>query len=168
MILITGGMKSGKSSFALELAKNYEKKAFLATGVPFDDEMKSRIEKHKIERGKDFDTFEEPLEVSRILNEISDKYDVIIFDCLTTYLGNLFYYNVDIETYLERLLNTFSILTNSSTQLIVITNEVGWGIIPENKLARVYIETLGKLNTKISRLAHEVYLMVSGIGVRIK
>lgn len=165
MILITGGVKSGKSSFALELAKNYQRKAFLATGVPFDDEMKIRIEKHKNERGNEFDTYEEPLEVARILIEISDNYDVIVFDCLTTYLGNLYYYNVDVESYIDNLINTISKL---QTQLILITNEVGLGIIPENKLARLYMETLGRTNTKLARIAQEVYLMVSGIGVRIK
>lgn len=165
MILITGGVKSGKSSFALELAKNYQRKAFLATGVPFDDEMKIRIEKHKNERGNEFDTYEEPLEVARILIEISDNYDVIVFDCLTTYLGNLYYYNVDVESYIDNLIHTISKL---QTQLILITNEVGLGIIPENKLARLYMETLGRTNTKLARIAQEVYLMVSGIGVRIK
>uniref|UniRef100_A0A7C5U2Y8 Adenosylcobinamide kinase n=1 Tax=Fervidobacterium nodosum TaxID=2424 RepID=A0A7C5U2Y8_9BACT len=165
MILITGGVKSGKSSFALELAKNYQRKAFLATGVPFDDEMKIRIEKHKNERGNEFDTYEEPLEVARILIEISDNYDVIVFDCLTTYLGNLYYYNVDVESYIDNLIDTISKL---QTQLILITNEVGLGIIPENKLARLYMETLGRTNTKLARIAQEVYLMVSGIGVRIK
>jgi len=165
MILITGGVKSGKSSFALELAKNYQKKAFLATGVPFDDEMKIRIEKHKNERGNEFDTYEEPLEVARILIEISDNYDVIVFDCLTTYLGNLYYYNVDVESYIDNLIDTISKL---QTQLILITNEVGLGIIPENKLARLYMETLGRTNTKLARIAQEVYLMVSCIGVRIK
>lgn len=165
MILITGGVKSGKSSFALELAKNYQRKAFLATGVPFDDEMKIRIEKHKKERGNEFDTYEEPLEVSRVLAEISGRYDIVVFDCLTTYLGNLYYYNVDVESYIDNLINTISKL---QAQLILITNEVGLGIIPENKLARLYMETLGKTNTKLARIADQVYLMVSGIGVRIK
>lgn len=165
MILITGGVKSGKSSFALELAKNYQRKAFLATGVPFDDEMKIRIEKHKKERGNEFDTYEEPLEVSRVLAEISGRYDIVVFDCLTTYFGNLYYYNVDVESYIDNLINTISKL---QAQLILITNEVGLGIIPENKLARLYMETLGKTNTKLARIADQVYLMVSGIGVRIK
>ncbi|MCX7654805.1 MAG: bifunctional adenosylcobinamide kinase/adenosylcobinamide-phosphate guanylyltransferase [Fervidobacterium sp.] len=165
MIMITGGVKSGKSSFALDLARKYEKKAFLATGVPFDEEMKTRIERHKKERGNDFDTFEEPLEVPKLLSDISYRYDVIVFDCLTTYLGNLYHYNVDVENYLEKLLRVFSHL---KTQVIVITNEVGWGIIPENKLARDYAEILGKANTQIAKISQEVYLMVSGIGVRIK
>ncbi|MEN3041710.1 MAG: bifunctional adenosylcobinamide kinase/adenosylcobinamide-phosphate guanylyltransferase [Fervidobacterium sp.] len=130
MILITGGVKSGKSSFAIKLAKNYQKRAFLATGVPFDDEMKIKIERHKIERGNDFDTFEEPLEVAKLLLDISHKYDVVVFDCITTYLGNLYHYNVDLESYIEKLINTLSKLKN---QVIIITNEIGWGIIPENK-----------------------------------
>ncbi|HOJ94719.1 MAG TPA: bifunctional adenosylcobinamide kinase/adenosylcobinamide-phosphate guanylyltransferase, partial [Fervidobacterium nodosum] len=95
MILVTGGVKSGKSSFALKLSEKYNKKAFLATGVPFDEEMKKRIEKHKAERGNDFDTYEEPINVPDTLNSIADKYDVIVFECVTTYLGNLYYYAVN-------------------------------------------------------------------------
>ncbi len=165
MILVTGGVKSGKSSFALKIAEKYNKKAFLATGVPFDEEMRKRIEKHKIERGNDFDTYEEPINVSDVLNDISDKYDVIIFECITTYLGNLYYHGVDIESYLNKLFEAFR---NVKRELIIVTNEVGWGVIPENKLARKYVETLGKLNSKIASVSDEVYLVVSGIGVRIK
>lgn len=165
MILVTGGVKSGKSSFALKLAEKYNKKAFLATGVPFDEEMKKRIEKHKAERGNDFDTYEEPINVPDTLNSIADKYDVIVFECVTTYLGNLYYYGVDIDNYLDKLLESFK---NMKCELIVVTNEVGWGVIPENELARKYVETLGKLNSKIANISDQVYLVVSGIGVRIK
>ncbi len=165
MIFVTGGVKSGKSSFALKLSEKYNKKAFLATGVPFDEEMKKRIEKHKAERGNDFDTYEEPINVPDTLNSIADKYDVIVFECVTTYLGNLYYYGVDIDNYLDKLLESFK---NMKCELIVVTNEVGWGVIPENELARKYVETLGKLNSRIANVSDQVYLVVSGIGVRIK
>ncbi|ABS61213.1 bifunctional adenosylcobinamide kinase/adenosylcobinamide-phosphate guanylyltransferase [Fervidobacterium nodosum] len=165
MILVTGGVKSGKSSFALKLSEEYNKKAFLATGVPFDEEMKKRIEKHKAERGNDFDTYEEPINVPDTLNSIADKYDVIVFECVTTYLGNLYYYAVNIDNYLDKLLESFK---NVKCELIIVTNEVGWGVIPENELARKYVETLGKLNSKIANISDQVYLVVSGIGVRIK
>jgi len=158
-------MKSGKSTFALNLALKYTKRAFLATGVPFDDEMRLRIEKHKAERKGLFDTFEEPVNVTEVLKNIDDKYDVILFECLTTYLGNLYYYQLDVQERIDRLVD---VLTNIKCEVIIVTNEVGWGIIPENPTARQYAEMLGKTNTRLAKLAKEVYLVVSGIGVRIK
>ncbi|MFN3327611.1 bifunctional adenosylcobinamide kinase/adenosylcobinamide-phosphate guanylyltransferase [Fervidobacterium pennivorans] len=165
MILITGGMKSGKSTFALNMALKYTKRAFLATGVPFDEEMRLRIEKHKAERKELFDTFEEPVNVTEVLKNIDNNYDVILFECLTTYLGNLYYYQLDVQERIDRLVD---VLSNMSSDVIVVTNEVGWGIIPENPIARQYAEMLGKTNTRLAKLAKEVYLVVSGIGVRIK
>ena len=165
MILITGGMKSGKSTFALNMALKYTKRAFLATGVPFDEEMRLRIEKHKAERKELFDTFEEPVNVTEVLKNIDNNYDVILFECLTTYLGNLYYYQLDVQ---ERIDGLVDVLSNMSSDVIVVTNEVGWGIIPENPIARQYAEMLGKTNTRLAKLAKEVYLVVSGIGVRIK
>jgi len=165
LILVTGGMKSGKSTFALNMALKYTKRAFLATGVPFDDEMRLRIEKHKAERKELFDTFEEPVNVVEILKNIDDKYDVILFECLTTYLGNLYYYQLDVQKQIDDLVDA---LSNMRSEIIVVTNEVGWGIIPENPIARQYAEMLGKTNTRLAGVAKEVYLVVSGIGVRIK
>ncbi|MFN3691844.1 MAG: bifunctional adenosylcobinamide kinase/adenosylcobinamide-phosphate guanylyltransferase [Fervidobacterium sp.] len=165
MILITGGIKSGKSNFALQLARKFRRRAFLATGVPFDEEMEKRIKKHKQERGNDFETYEESLEVPKVLKIIENNYDVIVFDCLTTYLGNLMHYNVEIQTYINDLIDTLSTLKCES---VIITNETGWGIIPDNKLARQYVEILGKINSQIANLSREVYLMISGIGVKLK
>jgi adenosylcobinamide kinase/adenosylcobinamide-phosphate guanylyltransferase len=158
-------MKSGKSMFALNMALKYTKRAFLATGVPFDEEMRLRIEKHKAERKELFDTFEEPVNVTEVLESIDNNYDVILFECLTTYLGNLYYYQLDVQ---ERIDGLVDVLSNMSSDVIVVTNEVGWGIIPENPIARQYAEMLGKTNTRLAKLAKEVYLVVSGIGVRIK
>ncbi|WP_448375897.1 bifunctional adenosylcobinamide kinase/adenosylcobinamide-phosphate guanylyltransferase [Fervidobacterium sp.] len=165
MILITGGIKSGKSTFALKKALEYKKRAFLATGVPFDGEMKARIQKHKEERGNLFDTYEEPLHVVDILEKVDGQYDVVLFECLTTYIGNLYYYELNIMEFIDKLVDK---IASMKSEVIVVTNEVGWGIVPENKLARQYAETLGKTNTKLSNIADEVYLVVAGIGVRIK
>jgi len=165
LILITGGVKSGKSTFALRKALEYEKRAFLATGVPFDDEMKVRIQRHKEERGELFDTFEEPVNVADVLKEIDGRYNVILFECLTTYLGNLFYYGIDVQKELEELIN---VLISMKSEVIVVTNEVGWGIIPDNELSRKYAEILGRTNTKLASIAKEVYAVIAGIEVRIK
>jgi adenosylcobinamide kinase (EC 2.7.1.156) len=127
--------------------------------------MRLRIEKHKAERKELFDTFEEPVNVTEVLKNIDNNYDVILFECLTTYLGNLYYYQLDVQ---ERIDGLVDVLSNMSSDVIVVSNEVGWGIIPENPIARQYAEMLGKTNTRLAKLAKEVYLVVSGIGVRIK
>ncbi|MBT1247658.1 MULTISPECIES: bifunctional adenosylcobinamide kinase/adenosylcobinamide-phosphate guanylyltransferase [unclassified Thermosipho (in: thermotogales)] len=164
VILVTGGVKSGKSSFALDLSRRYKKKAFIATGVPFDEEMRNRINRHKSER-KGFDTFEEPVEVDKVIEGLNGKYEFAILDCITTYLGNLYYYKKDIENYLEKFLKS---IKKVDYTLVCVTNEVGWGIIPENKQVREYVERLGLLNKDIAKIAQKVYLMVSGIGVELK
>lgn len=165
--LITGGIKSGKSSFALRYVfnKSYKTRAFLATGVPFDKEMRERIEKHKTERSNMFDTFEEPLNVSKVIKAIDGKYQIVLFECLTTYLGNLYHYNVDVEKY---VLDFIEAVNNMTSDIVIVTNEVGWSIIPENELARKYTEMLGKINSKIASIADEVYVVICGIGMKIK
>lgn len=165
--LITGGIKSGKSSFALRyiLGKNYRKRAFLATGVAFDEEMKQRIEKHRKERLNLFETFEEPINVSDVLKNIDSQYDVVLFECLTTYLGNLYHYQLDAEKYLEKFIK---VIQNMKSDIVVVTNEVGWSIVPENELARKYAEELGKTNSKIAQIADEVYTVICGIELKIK
>lgn len=165
MILITGGIKSGKSSYALKLALNYNKRAYIATALPFDTEMQQRIEKHKLERKSLFDTFEEPIDVTKILHDIDKKYDIIVFECLTTYINNLLHYGYDVNKYTNILLEALSKL---ESEVIVVTNEVGWGIIPDNQLARSFIQILGSVNSKLAKQASQVYLVVSGISVKIK
>ena len=161
MILITGVIKSGKSSYALELVQKYPRKAFIATAEPFDEEMKQRIKKHKQERDSSYDTYEEPLEVASLLPKLTD-YDVILVECITTWLSNLLYYEKDIEKYTESFMN------NLTGKEVIITNEVGLGIVPIDPLSRRYTDAIGKLNSKLARKADEVYLMVSSIPVKIK
>lgn len=161
MILLTGGVKSGKSNFALELAKKFApNKVFIASGVPFDGEMKARIARHKAERDPDFILYEEPIEIYRPLMECSAN--VYVIDCLTTWMGNLLHYERDVEKEIDIL---FKNLTGKE---IFITNEVGWGIMPLNEMSRKFIDYLGNLNKKLAEKSDEVYLMVSGLKVRIK
>lgn len=167
IIMVIGGIKSGKSSFAIKyaLGRGYRKRAFIATGVPFDEEMKEKIEKHKRERSELFDTFEEPIDVISVLDRIDSEYDVAIFDCLTTYLGNLYHYQLDVESYINSLMRR---LNSMKTDIIIVTNEVGLSIVPESKLARSYAETLSRINATLAQMANEVYLMIAGIDIRIK
>ncbi|BBJ27992.1 bifunctional adenosylcobinamide kinase/adenosylcobinamide-phosphate guanylyltransferase [Athalassotoga saccharophila] len=161
MILITGGERSGKSDFALKIAMKKEKRAFLATGEGFDDEMRERIERHKRERGDLFDTFEEAIEIDRIL-DLTKNYDVCVIDCMTTWLGNLLFHNANIEERIRKFMNALN------GNEIVISNEVGMGIIPAEKTTRAYVEMLGRLNQNLAKVADEVYLMVAGIPLKVK
>ncbi len=159
---ITGGIKSGKSSYAVKLAMQYEKpRIFIATAVAFDDEMRKRIENHRIERGLEFETIEEPIKLAEVLTHAEGN--VCVIDCITVWINNLIYYNKldEIEKFIEAL-------KNPSCNTIIVSNEVGMGIIPDNKLSRQYADMLGKTNQKIVNLADNVIFMLSGIPLYIK
>ena len=161
LVLILGGVKSGKSTYALTLGLKYPKpRAFLATAEPFDPEMKKRIERHKESRGDNFELFEEPVNICDLFPKLS--HNVIVVDCLTIWLSNLYHRNLDVTKETERLLN------NLTGREILVSNEVGWGVIPESALARDYAERLAKLNQKLAQKAENVYLMVAGIATKIK
>ncbi len=167
LVLILGGIKSGKSSFALNLAnQTVGKRAFIGTAEPFDEEMKKRIERHKLERGYTFETFEEPIHLSSLLKKLLKIYDVILIDCLTVWLGNLFYYKIDIKPALDDFIE---VLKNFKRGYVfIVSNEVGLTIIPANEISRNYANYLGILNQKIAEVSDEVYLVIAGIPLKIK
>ena len=161
MILITGGVKSGKSTLALELARKIKgPRVFIATSEPIDKEMKAKIKRHKLERGSGFEVFEEPTEIFRPLK--TQKANVYLVDCITTWVSNLIYHKKDLPQYFITLIDSLD------GNEIVVTNEVGWGVIPANKLSRDYINYIGEINKMLAQKADEVYLMVSGLKVKIK
>lgn len=175
IIFITGGARSGKSRFALELADELSSscKAYIATAEALDGEMKERIENHKRERGEDWVTYEEPIKIGKALKMIDGKYNVVVIDCLTLWLSNLMHsdYNININKEIENLitvLKNYSSLITHNSSLFVISNEVGMGIVPENEMARRFRDMAGFLNQKIADVADEVYMMISGIPVKIK
>ncbi len=161
-IFITGGVKSGKSSYALQVAREFEgKKVFIATAQGFDDEMRLRIEKHRRERGSEFETIEEPVDLPKVLRNV--KCDIALIDCLTVWCGNLLFFNR-----LELVDSFVKAFKKAPFNVVVVSNEVGLGVIPENKLARNYIDVLGKLNQQVARLSDVVVFMVSGIPMFLK
>ncbi len=162
IIFITGGVKSGKSSCAVKLAHGYKRRAFLATAVAFDDEMKKRIEEHKKRRGDLFETKEEPVYLSKALKSIRNA-DVCVVDCITVWMGNLMHYNKP-----EEIDNFKTVLKDLTFDLIIVSNEVGMGIMPDNRMARRYLDLLGELNREIAEMADSVFLMISGIALKIK
>jgi len=169
---VIGGARSGKSSFALREAEKISgPKAYIATAQALDDEMKERIRKHKDERGAGWDTLEEYLNVADLISEVSSKYGVIVLDCLTLWLSNLLCNNPDVKKEIENLteaLKSLSLGTCHLSQVFIVSNEVGMGIVPENKLARQFRDLAGMLNQKVAEVADEVYLVTAGIPVKIK
>jgi adenosylcobinamide kinase/adenosylcobinamide-phosphate guanylyltransferase len=151
LILITGGQRSGKSSYAQKIAlERATRPIYLATSRIWDEEHRQRIERHKIDRGTDFDSIEEEKEIS--------KYDffgrVVLLDCVTLWLNNFYFDNDnDIE---------------QNAIFIVVTNELGMGGHPTNDIQRKFTDLQGWMNQYIASIADEVVLMVSGIPVKIK
>ena len=166
--LVTGGSRSGKSKHALELAASYNNKAFIATAEATDDEMRSRIERHRRERDPSFRTWEEPIDLVVALKSLPGNTEVAVVDCLTVWLGNLFYREkINNETCPE--IETFlGILEAPPCHLILVTNEVGMGVIPADGATRLFRDTAGSINQILAELAHEVIFSVSGIPLRIK
>jgi len=168
VIFVTGGAKSGKSSFALSEAVKHEgQKAFIATAEALDEEMANRIERHKGERGEGWDTYEEPFQIADTIAGLAGRYSVIVLDCLTLWLSNAMHRDVDIELEIEHFLNILRHKIQNS-YIYIVSNEVGTGIVPENKLAREFRDLAGTMNQKVARASDEVFLVVAGIPLKIK
>ena len=165
---ITGGARSGKSSFAMaEASKINGKKAYIATAEALDEEMRKRIENHKRQRGNDWVTYEEPIKIAKVIKEIKGKYSLIIIDCLTLWLSNIMHSDLDIIDEIENLIDTLRV-TRHASRIYIVSNEVGMGIVPENDMARRFRDISGILNQKVAEVSDEVYLLVAGIPMKIK
>lgn len=164
IILVGGGSRSGKSRQSLEIARRFgTRRGFLATAQAFDSEMEARIEKHRLERADEFQTFEEPVQIDRVLSAVEESLDVLVVDCLTLWLTNIMLGELDIEP--DAILARFEA---SPLPCILVTNEVGCGIVPENALARRFRDRAGFLNQQAFARACEAYYMIFGAPLRIK
>jgi adenosylcobinamide kinase / adenosylcobinamide-phosphate guanylyltransferase len=186
LILIVGGARSGKSAFAERLAiKSGRSVAFIATATAVDEEMRERIARHRAARPAAWRTIEEPLDLTGAVLQASKLADVLLLDCVTLWLNNLFAQTTGHhereegqyaastlfdETALqevEKLLTATRSLDPGKT-LLIVTNEVGLGIVPAYPLGRLYRDTLGYLNQRLAQAADRVYLMVAGMGTDLK
>lgn len=169
VILVTGGARSGKSRYAIDqAARDYRKKAFIATAIPFDGEMKERIAKHQTERDKSFLTIEASYDLAHALDSVAGRVDGVVIDCLTVWLGNLMHRNgVDAEAYPE-VQDFLNRLENPPCDVLMVTNEIGMGIVPDNAMSRRFRDLAGKLNQDAAALADVVILMVCGHSIVIK
>ncbi|HAS53746.1 MAG: bifunctional adenosylcobinamide kinase/adenosylcobinamide-phosphate guanylyltransferase [Nitrospirae bacterium GWC2_57_13] len=169
-IFITGGARSGKSSFAEALATELPgKRAYIATAQALDPEMAARIERHRRERDAVWETFEEPLAVADLLRRLQGSHDVVLIDCLTLWLNNVILGRVEADDAIlsmsEELVSAFSAFSGTC---IVVSNEVGLGIVPDNPLARRFRDLAGIVNQRAAAAADEAYFVASGIPVRMK
>ena len=165
--LITGGARSGKSTFAEDLAcrlcPDSSRRCYIATAEAFDDEMRKRIRLHRQRREGKFYTVEVPLELGKAISENSCRADVILVDCLTVWTGNLLHYGKLEEK--ERLLDA---LSKASCDVILVTNETGMGIVPDNALSREFRDQAGFINQAVAGAADTVVLMVCGLPMFVK
>ena len=180
IILCSGGARSGKSEFAEQLALSLKgRKAYVATGQAFDDEMKDRIKKHQLRRGKEWITFEIPLYLHKNWEQIKNVSDVILIDCLTMFTSNHVFAHGDINTQedsnriesiiLEELRLLLQDINNSNDKTVIfVTNEIGLGIVPENKLSRYFRDITGRVNREVASAANKMYLTISGVTIELK
>jgi len=165
--LILGGVRSGKSRLGLQIARSWQLPVVvIATAEPLDEEMAARIARHRAERPTDWRTIEEPIDLSWALDQAPDNTGVLI-DCLTLWVSNL----IGKGASDEEVLRSSAVVAGSAAErpgpVVAISNEVGWGIVPDNALARRYSELLGSVNNEWSRAAQESLLVVAGRTVRL-
>jgi adenosylcobinamide kinase / adenosylcobinamide-phosphate guanylyltransferase len=168
--LITGGARSGKSMQALKLALPYARKFFVATGEALDDEMTARIEFHRTTRPPDFQTIEEPVNLIAALEELGNRADLVVLDCLTLWISNLMQrHGMDDGPVLAEADKLAAALERASFASIVVTDEVGSGIVPtDHAESRRFRDLLGWTNQKVAAVADQVLLMVAGYPVKVK
>ncbi len=179
---VIGGARSGKSSYVLNEASKLEgSRAYIATGEALDDEMHDRISKHKEDRGPEWNTYEEPVGIAKVLSDIIDEHSIIVIDCLTLWLSNVLLRTKNKEQRTKtteesmrefiELLKSYknpSPVTRHPSRLFIVSNELGMGIVPENAMAREFRDLTGFLNQKIAAIADELYMVTAGIPVKIK
>jgi adenosylcobinamide kinase/adenosylcobinamide-phosphate guanylyltransferase len=179
IVMVTGGARSGKSSFAQSLLKDREDVLYIATSIPFDDEMKDRIRKHRSDRPGSWRTLECYVDIDAYLRVSPEKY--MILDCLTIMVTNLmFQYEKDWDSIaIDRINEIESLIVlqvkelvkcirDLDANLVIVTNELGMGIVPSNKLSRVFRDIAGRINQLVAKNSDDVYMVVSGIPMKIK
>jgi adenosylcobinamide kinase/adenosylcobinamide-phosphate guanylyltransferase len=173
IVLILGGARSGKSSYAQQLAAQRDGRVlFCATAQPLDEEMQQRINAHRQSRPSDWDTLEVINGLAAALEGVAGKYDTVMIDCITLLTANCMG-DIDDPTAAQKAVDAevdalIELMRRSACTFILVSNEVGSGIVPDNKLARTYRDALGRANQVLARAAHEVILMTAGLPLKLK
>jgi adenosylcobinamide kinase/adenosylcobinamide-phosphate guanylyltransferase len=181
MILITGGARSGKSGYAEDWATQLDTPIlYIATAIPFDEEMKIRIRKHQQSRPAHWETYEGFKELGKVIEKKGKNFGGVLLDCVTILVSNLLFdfckdasiEEVDFEKMerlvLEEIKSLVSGSKNTNATVILVTNELGSGVVPENRLARAFRDMAGRINQYLGSEADEVYLCVCGIPMKVK
>ena len=169
IIFITGGARSGKSRLAEELAARHGAPlGYLATGQAGDAEMATRISRHQARRGPDWQTMEEPLQLLEVLQGHDGYFRAVLVDCLTLWLSNLLLHHNDPAPALAAVRELIAGFAGLTTPLVIVSNEVGMGIVPDNPLARSFRDLAGEANELIAAAADEVYVTFSGLPLKLK
>jgi len=169
IILITGGSRSGKSRLAEEMATGYGAPlGYLATGQAGDTEMAARITRHQARRGGAWQTMEEPLQLLDVLRGHDGYFRAILVDCLTLWLSNLLLEYNDPPRVLTAVRELTASFAGLQTPLVIVSNEVGMGIVPDNALARTFRDLAGEANELVAAAADEVYVTFSGLPLKLK
>ena len=167
--LVTGGGRSGKSRFALSMAEGAARRVFIATMEPFDDESRDRIARHRHERDATWTTVEAPVHLAEAIESLPGDAEIAVIDCLTVWLGNLMHHLGDgLDADSPEIVAFLDALGAPPCDLVIVTNEVGMGIIPDNALARRYRDLAGAVNQLVAARADQVVLIVSGCPVTLK
>lgn len=168
VILILGGARSGKSAYAESLAAESSKVAYFATAEAGDVEMLERIERHRERRPPEWKTVVAPTGLPKALREEARGAEVAIVDCLTLYVSNLMGAGFTEEEVLSEIEDLAEACREVPADVVLVSNEVGLGIVPANQLARAYRDVLGRCNRVLAEVADEVHLMVAGIPLKVK
>jgi adenosylcobinamide kinase / adenosylcobinamide-phosphate guanylyltransferase len=164
--LVFGGARSGKSRFAEQLAdRSGLQKTYVATGAAHDSEMADRIQAHQQQRGPSWLTIEEPLDLNSVLIQECSSDRVVLVDCLTLWLSNMMFAEKDIVKETRKVCETVS---NLQGPCIFVSNEVGMGIVPENRLSRSFRDAQGRLNQDIAQASGQVVFVAAGLPLRLK
>ncbi|ETR72403.1 MAG: adenosylcobinamide kinase [Candidatus Magnetoglobus multicellularis str. Araruama] len=164
---ILGGCRSGKSKYALNYANKHwhSPKCFIATSEPLDNEMQSRITNHQKERGADWQTIECPIELSQVIQKESHQFSGMLIDCITLWINNLMCQKMKEPAIKKQIVLLLDAIQHSDCPIIIVSNEVGLGIVPDNFMARLYRDLVGYANQQIANIADQVVFMVAGIPI---
>lgn len=166
-VLVLGGARSGKTAFAEQLAlRAGSKPAYLATAEALDGEMRDRVASHKAGRGQKFATIEEPVALADALLTASASHDVVLVDCLTLWITNLLVANEDVAKHVSEL---GAVLVQLKTaKIVLVSNEVGLGIVPDNAMARTFRDLAGAAHQRLAEICDDVYFVVAGLPMTLK
>jgi adenosylcobinamide kinase / adenosylcobinamide-phosphate guanylyltransferase len=164
--LVLGGVRSGKSRFAQNLAEKASSVAFVATAKAVDPEMQNKIRRHQQERPKHWRTVEEPLEVGRALAECASQVEILLVDCLTLFVANVLEAEPEMVTpHIDSLVEAVQTVPAS---VVLVSNEVGSGVVPPYPAGRQFRDLLGEVNQRVAAVADNVVLMIAGLPVALK